>query len=310
MKNIFKVLCSITLCLMLCGCGSVKLDDGKNAIVTFDDGGITAQDLYDKLKSTYASDQIVNMIDSYLLNKKYETSTDETKYVNNAVKSAEDAASKYNIDFDTYVKYYYGVASKSAFKDYIALQYKRTLWISDYAKETVTETQINDYYKDEYVGDMTLSHILITVDGNKDTDAYNKAKEVIEKLNNGSKFEDLVKEYSEDDATKDNKGSLGKVNDGDYNDAVIDAAKELEVGKYTTSPVKSSYGYHIIYKEAQDEKKELTDEVKTTITETIAKQIANEDTFYARALIALREKNNMKFVDGDLEKIYNDVVNK
>ena len=136
------------------------------------------------------------------------------------------------------------------------------------------------------------------------------SKEVIEKLNNGSKFEDLVKEYSEDDATKDNKGSLGKVNDGDYDDAVIDAAKELEVGKYTASPVKSSYGYHIIYKEAQDEKKELTDEVKTSITETIAKQIANEDTFYAKALIALREKNNMKFVDGDLEKIYNDVINK
>lgn len=123
-----------------------------------------------------------------------------------------------------------------------------------------------------------------------------------------SEFAELRRQLR--DATKDNKGSLGKVNDGDYNDAVIDAAKELEVGKYTTSPVKSSYGYHIIYKEAQDEKKELTDEVKTTITETIAKQIANEDTFYARALIALREKNNMKFVDGDLEKIYNDVVNK
>lgn len=310
MKKLIKIFCFLSIAIMLCGCKDVKLNNGENAIVTFEDGGISAQDLYDKLKETYAEEQIVDMIDSYLLDKKYETSTEETKYINDAVKSAKKQAEQYNTDFDTYVRNFYRVNGTTGFKNYISLNYKRTLWISDYAKETVTDNQINDYYENETVGDMDLYHILITVnDETKDTDAYNKAKEVIEKLNNGEKFNDLVKEYSEDDATKDKEGSLGKINTGDYDNAVIDAAKKLEVNTYSKSPVKSTYGYHIIFKKSQDEKPKLDDETKTEIIETIAKEIANDTSFYAKAMIALREKNNMKFIDTDLEKAYNDVVN-
>lgn len=310
MKKTLKIFCFLSLALILCGCKDVKLNNGENAIVTFDDGGISAQDLYDSLKETYAQEQIVDIIDSYLLNKKYETSTEENKYVNNAVKTAKKQAEEYNTDFETYVRNYYRVNGTEGFKKYISLNYKRTLWISDYAKETVTEKQIKDYYENETVGDMDLYHILITVnDEVKDTDAYNKAKEVIEKLNDGEDFSKLVKEYSEDEATKDNEGSLGKINTGDYDNSVIDAAKKLEVNEYSKSPVKSTYGYHVILKKSQEEKPELNDETKTEIVEIIAKEIANDTSFYAKAMVALREKNNMKFIDTSLEEIYNDVVN-
>ncbi len=320
MKKTIKTLVLIGCVILLAGCGGVKLDNGENAIVSFDEGGISAQDLYDVLKETYGAENVVNLIDKYLLEKKYKTTSDETKYVNQSVDTVNEAITKYNTDFDTYVYYYYGVANKEAFKNYVALNYKRSLWIEDYGQEVVTDTQINDYYETETVGDMTLSHILITseaTDSMSDdekaeakTKALNEAKEIITKLQAGSDFAELAKEYSKDDTTASSGGSLGKVNTGDYADEVIDAAKDLEVGSYTTTPVLSSYGYHIIYKTAQDDKPELDDTLKTEIRATVGKEISSESSFYMTAMKALREKNGMKFEDAELEKSYESYIAK
>lgn len=315
MKKALKTLVLIGSVILLTGCGGVKLENGENAIVSFDEGGISAQEFYDLLKTTYGQDQIANTIDKYLLDKKYEETSNERSYIKQSVSSAKDAAEKYNTDIDTYVHYYYNVADEAAFKDYISLNYKRSLWIQDYGEETVTDTQIQEYYDTESVGDMTLSHILITstaTDSMTDDEkteakstALATAKEVISKLDEGSDFAELAKEYSKDDNTASNGGSLGKVNTGDYDDTVIDAAKALEVGSYTLTPVESQYGYHIIYKTAQEDKPELDDTLKSDIRTIIGKEIASDTAFYSTAMKALREKAGMKFEDSELETAYN-----
>lgn len=319
MKNFIKTLSLIVCVLFLTGCGGVKLDNGENAIVTFDEGGISAEDLYNKLKENYGAENIVNLIDKYLLEKLYDTTSDEKSYIKQSVNAAKEQATKYNTDLDTYVYYYYGLANEKAYKEYISLNYKRSLWIEDYAEETVTDTQIKEYYETETVGDMTLSHILITSDATDDmsddekskaeTNALNQAKEIITKLQNGDDFASLAKEYSKDDSTASKGGSLGKLNTGDYNDDFINAAKDLEVGSYSTSPVKTSYGYHIIYKTAQDDKPTLED-ATDDIRITVGKEIASDSSFYMTAMIALREKNNMTFKDSELESSYNDYIKK
>ena len=314
MKKTFLVLASI---LLLTGC-SVKLSNGENAVVTFKEGGISSNDLYKVLKDNYGAKYLMDLIDTKLLKELYKTDNNETNYINQNIKSAKKQAKELNADFDTYLSYYYGVKDEDAYRDYLSLNYKRSLWTEDYAKESVTEKQINEYYENEYVGDMEVSHILITIDANNNSSeddkkqaeekALNTAKDVIKALDKGEKFEDLAEKYSKDEDTYKKGGSLGKINVGDYTTEVVNAAKDLEVGKYTTTPVKSSYGYHIVYLKSQDKKPELNDDVTDKIKTIIGNEIAQESNFYVKALKALREKNEMKFKDTALEKEFNKLV--
>lgn len=314
-KKIFLVLACVFL---LAGCNGVKLTNGENAVVTFNEGGVSSEELYKSLKEAYGAEKLMNLIDTKLLSEKYKTDASEKAYVNQTVKTTKESAKKLNADFDLYLQYYYGLSSESKFRDYISLTYKRNLWVQDYAEEEVTEKQIQQYYDEEVVGDIEASHILITVDSKENATeeekkkaeqkAYDKAKEVIEKLKKGEDFSKLAKEYSKDSTTADKGGSLGKINTGDYADEVFEALKNLKDGSYSTSPVKSSYGYHIVYRTSQDEKAKLDDDLTKKIRTTIGKEKANKSGYSVKALKALREKNNMKFEDAELEKAFNKLI--
>ncbi len=312
MKKILLVLVCIFL---LVGCGHVKLTNGENAIVNFKDvDGISSDDLYKSLKEKEGLSTLVNLIDYKLLSNLYETTSEEKEYINSQVKSVKESAKSMNASLDLYLNYYYGVASEEAYREQLSLTYKRNLWANDYAKESVTEKQINDYYNNYYVGDIEAKHILITVDIKKDATndekteaenaAFDKAAEVISKLNAGEKFDDLVKIYSQDSTTSKKDGNLGKINVGDYDNDVFDALKALEVNKYSTTPVKSKYGYHILYKVSQDEKPELNDEIKDKIRTVVSKEVKEESNFATKALIALRQKYNMEILDSELKSEY------
>ena len=312
-----KILIFCLCALLLTGCGDVKLENGENAIVSFNNGdGITAQDLYDELKEMYGVNHLVNLIDAKLLDLEYEETTEELEYVQQIVDSVKSESGDEFID---YIEYYYGVNSEEAFEDYIRLNYRRSLWIEDYAREIVTDKQIEDYYNDVYVGDMEVSHILITSDATSDmtddekkaaeTEAYNKAKEIIEKLNNGEDFATLAKENSDDSGTASDGGVVGTVNYGmNYDEDFVDAAAALEEGKYSSTPVKTQFGYHIIYKTKQNEKESLEDS-SDTIRDIIAEESLNNNTLlYSEALEALREKYEMNIVDSDLNSDYEEYL--
>lgn len=312
-----KILIFCLCALLLTGCGDVKLENGENAIVSFNNGdGITAQDLYDELKEMYGVNYLVNLIDAKLLDLEYEETTEELEYVQQIVDSVKSESGDEFID---YIEYYYGVNSEEAFEDYIRLNYRRSLWIEDYAREIVTDKQIEDYYNDVYVGDMEVSHILITSDATSDmtddekkaaeTEAYNKAKEIIEKLNNGEDFATLAKENSDDSGTASDGGVVGTVNYGmNYDEDFVDAAAALEEGKYSSTPVKTQFGYHIIYKTKQNEKESLEDS-SDTIRDIIAEESLNNNTLlYSEALEALREKYEMNIVDSDLNSDYEEYL--
>lgn len=312
-----KILIFCLCALLLTGCRDVKLENGENAIVSFNNGdGITAQDLYDELKEMYGVNYLVNLIDAKLLDLEYEETTEELEYVQQIVDSVKSESGDEFID---YIEYYYGVNSEEAFEDYIRLNYRRSLWIEDYAREIVTDKQIEDYYNDVYVGDMEVSHILITSDATSDmtddekkaaeTEAYNKAKEIIEKLNNGEDFATLAKENSDDSGTASDGGVVGTVNYGmNYDEDFVDAAAALEESKYSSTPVKTEFGYHIIYKTKQNEKESLEDS-SDTIRDIIAEESLNNNTLlYSEALEALREKYEMNIVDSDLNSGYEEYL--
>jgi foldase protein PrsA len=309
-----KLLILLACLLLVSGCKDVKLDNGENAIVTFKEGGISSQDLYKVLKERYSGDVIADVIDSYLLNKLYETTSEEKDYVNQAKKTIKETADQYGLSYAQYIKAYFNLPNEDALNDYLSLNYKRNMWVQDYAKETVTDKQINEYYDNYYFGDIEASQILITVDVKENAtdeekaaaekEAEKTANEIITKLKNGEDFAKLAKTYSKDETSANNGGSLGKVNTGDLPKEALEALRGLKDGSYTVKAVKSSEGYHILYRTSMDAKKELNDEVKDEIRSIIGAEIEEEEGFSAKAILALREKNEMTFVDTDIEKQY------
>lgn len=327
-KKIYLFALVIISVLMICGC-SAKLKNGEEAAVSFNDGAISANDVYNLLKEKYGEDEIVDLIDTYLLEKEYGNENDgdknsknndssEAVSVNEAIEQIKSTAKSNDMEYETYIKQYYNLDSEAKLKEYLKLNYKRNKWIESYVSENISDTDVEKYYNEKIVGDMKLSHILISpnvssdvTDSEKekaDKKAKEEAQKVIKELNNGAKFSDMAKKYSADDATKNTGGSLGYINRDGYDEGFIEGAIPLKVGKYTTTPVKSTYGYHIILKQAQKKKSSLS-KVKDDIKKTIAEEKLSSDTTLSyKALEALREKYKMNIKDSSLKKAYNRAI--
>lgn len=72
-----------------------------------------------------------------------------------------------------------------------------------------------------------------------------EAKAIITKLQTGAKFEDLAKD-SKDVGSKDKGGDLGWSLPQNFVQPFAEALVKLEKGKFTTQPVQSQFGYHVI----------------------------------------------------------------
>ena len=105
-------------------------------------------------------------------------------------------------------------------------------------------------FKKEYdllqseLGDKEYNVRQIIVDNESD------ANDIIKQLNNGADFKNLAKEKSKELATKDNGGLINRwLNKSSTAKNFYDVLSNLQKGKYSTTPIKSNFGYHIIYLE-------------------------------------------------------------
>ncbi len=322
-----KILIALLILGCTAGCGKVpKLSDGKEAVVSFENTkiSISVDDLYNEIKEKYALSSLIDMIDRSILLKEYpKNDSDAKKYAEDQLTSIK----KYYVDdngkYDeksllSALSKYYGINSIDEFKEMLKLTYYRNQAVDDYAKNSITDKQIQKYYDEEFVGDISCKHILIApkttnsmTDKEKkaaEEEALKTAKEVIKKLNDGAKFDDLAKEYSNDDSNKDKGGDLGYFNKGDMVSEFETAAYALKLNKYTTTPVKTKFGYHIILKTGEKEKEAL-DKVKDTIITTLADKAKEDDnTMQINALVELRKKYGMKIEDSSLSKQYSTYI--
>ncbi|MDO4542136.1 MAG: peptidylprolyl isomerase [Bacillota bacterium] len=152
--------------------------------------------------------------------------------------------------------------------------YLVTLCRENIGKEEVPESTMTDeeaqavYDEDpDAYNTRTVSHILIMPDaGDREVEtddsgetiytdeewaaAEAKAEDIIAQLDDGSDFATLAQENSDDTASAENGGALEGAfskTDSSYVEEFTNAAFELtEVGQYSSAPVRSSYGYHII----------------------------------------------------------------
>lgn len=76
-------------------------------------------------------------------------------------------------------------------------------------------------------------------------DKLEDAQAIIAKLQGGAKFADLAKD-SKDSGSADRGGDIGWISPKAMPPAFAEAMTKQEVGKYSTVPVQTQYGYHIV----------------------------------------------------------------
>ena len=329
MKKKIFALCAIML--LASGCGKVpKLENGKEAIVTFKDGEkISIDDFYELIKNEYGLNSLISMVDKYICETEFED------YKDTASKNADALINSLKEQYGSEDKLLEalqgsGYNTIDAYKDYAYLSYLQSHAIEEYAKTKITDKEIENYYKNDAIGDMEINHILITSNVKKDAtddekkaaedEAKKKANEVIDKLNTAKKngediteaFTKLAKEYSEDDSNKDKGGALGKINYGSLSskyDELVKAAKSLKDGEYSTSVITTELGYHVILKVKTYEKDTL-ENLKDSIKETLAEKYItnNKSSIGLNALQHYRKEYKMEIQDDEMKKQYSNYI--
>ena len=249
------------------------------------------------------------MIDKEILNTIYK---DDESIEKQAANQIESLKKQYSDNWEETLKSA-GYEDEAELKEYFVLNYQRNQAIEDKVKESIKDDEINAYYKENTVGDISAKHILIKVDtdsenGLTDDEAKKKAEEIIKKLNKGEDFDTLAKENSDDTGSKEKGGDLGYFNKGDMVEEFENAAYKLKVNEYTKEPVKTTYGYHIILKTGEKDKPKLK-EVKDNIIKALTDEKLDEDkALQVTALDDLRKSYGLKFKDAKLKKNYNNYI--
>lgn len=320
MKKTLIIATTFLLIISTLGCSKeTKLEGGEKELVSFTDTklNISTNDLYEKLKDKYGINFLIDMIDTKILDKEFPDSDSINDYVNIQVNSIKNYY-KTETEFLEYINNY-GYKNEDELKEYFKLNYKRNLAIKDYLKTLVSDDDINNYYDNKITGDIETKHILIEVkttssqtEEEKRTvkeEALKKAKEAIDKLNEGKSFDEVCKEYSDDDATKNIGGLMGFINTLNLDDVSRQELTKLEVGKYSTEALETEYGYEIFMKVSEKDKPKLED-VKTHIIETLADEKLTKDSkLQYKGLEYIRDKYGFSIKDEDLQVYYENTMN-
>ena len=182
--------------------------------------------------------------------------------------------------------------------------YKRNLACIDYFKTLIPAEDIENYYNENITfGEINTKHILVQVaDGVKEKDALAKANEIIAKLNEGTSFDDVALEYA--DTVISEEVDFDSITAKTLATEYVEASKNLEKDTYTVEPVKTSFGYHIIYCVNKADKPSL-EESTNDIVEVLSADLEAQDEYIRyKALIKMREDNKLKFKDNKLAEDY------
>jgi peptidyl-prolyl cis-trans isomerase C len=138
-----------------------------------------------------------------------------------------------------------GIADDPLIQELAQRAYDRVMaeaWISINIQQQITDDMVDARYA-ELINDtsareeISARHILV--------DSMDAATDIIRRLDDGEDFATLAKALSTGPSAP-NGGNLGYFKRGDMVPSFSDAAFDLDVSKYTDTPVRSDYGWHVI----------------------------------------------------------------
>lgn len=289
------------------------LKNGEEPIVKVGKNTYTANELYEQMKDYYSVSLLLDKIDTDLLTKIY-PETDEMK---------EEVKSNAENYFSMYEQYYgyteeeflkqNGFSSYDAFIEYLTLDHRRNLYLDEYIEKNISDEEIQKYYDKNVFGDINTQHILVEVASEensdeensklKDEDAKKLAEEIITKLNDGTSWKDVQKEYKDKITFEDLSYQSWNAS---LEESFMNALKEMEDNTYSEEPVKTSYGYHIIHRIDQKEKPSLKKSKEKIIENITADKKEEDSNLLYKSLISLRNDKKIKFSDTVMKDKYED----
>jgi len=154
----------------------------------------------------------------------------------------------------------------------------------------VADQEVKQYYDDNkeaflVPAQVKASHILALFpwneDGSEETEegrdeALDKIKMIEDKLENGEDFEELARQYSDDQSTAENGGDLGYVSEGQMVEEFDKVLFSLDEGE-TSKIVETVFGFHIIKafdrkEEYYQDFKEIEEDLKTYLLDSYKSQ--------------------------------------
>jgi peptidyl-prolyl cis-trans isomerase C len=176
-----------------------------------------------------------------------------------------------------------GLAKKSEVLTQMELA-KQAILIRAYLQDFIQNNPVTDAeIQSEYdaikgrMGDKEYKprHVLVETE--------NEARAIIAKLQSGTAFEEVAKE-SRDPGSRDRGGDLGWSNPGMFVQPFSEAMVKLEKGKFTPTPVKSDFGYHVIQlDDVRTTQAPPLDEVKPQLQQRLQQQKVEKHVLDLRA---------------------------
>ena len=271
-SGIIGILLGMTIMFIL---GTTRVIDFENKIIAKTNlGEITENAIFDELKEHYTIELLLENIDQQLLEPKYSLTEEQEKEIDSQMQQILEMYSLYYGLTEQQFLTENGFKDKEEFRNYLAFDYKRNLEYLDYIDKLISEEEINKYYDEEIYGEIDTKHMLVQVSEEvTEKEAKKKAEEIIKKLNKGEDFDKVAKEYGDKIIFEElgyNGFASGLVTE------YVEASKKLGNGKYSKEPVKTEYGYHVIYRIDQKEKPTL-EEVKNEILAVLSADLEEKD---------------------------------
>ena len=276
-----KTVLSLTLAASVLALGACSGDNNKT-IATSKVGDITIADFNETSKTLTGSYVLQQMATEKVLADKYKVSDKELK------EAYDTVASQFGDNFDQALAQ--NGLTEEGFKD--------SLFIELLQDKAVKDTFDTKKYYEQMKTELKARHILVADE--------NTAKEVIEKIKGGAKFEDVAKEYSTDTGSAQKGGELGWFSVGSMVTQFNDAAYKLPLNTIS-EPVKSAFGYHIIEVTDKRDVKDIGSfkDEEANIKETMLGQLKQSGEFQTvvKDVVAkLVKEANFKTSDKNLQQ--------
>lgn len=278
----------------------------SNVVATLKGAKIEKDTIYNKLKLANGLNILINEIDKTIISDMYELTEKEEAEI-------EETAQDY---INTYAMYYgyteeeflngNGYSSYEEFLDDLRASKKMDKYWYEYLEKQLEEGAVQNYYNEnkEDLETYDSEHILVEIsDDVTDAEALALANEILTKVNEGKTFEDIEEEYG-DKIVHEELGYYGK--SSNLEQTYIDELVALEDGAYSSAPIKTSYGYHIVHKIATS----TFEELRETIIDTLSEDLLAVDSYLKyKTFIELRKEHNLKINDEELNKQYEEYCN-
>ena len=289
MKKWFAALAGVLLTFTLAACSS-------KTVATTSGGKITESQYYDSMKKTTSGKQVLQqmILDKVLEGKYGDKVTD--KAVN---KEYNKYKKQYGSSFSTVLAQ--NGMTASAFKK--SIRSNLLLRQAVIANTKITNADLKKQWK-SYEPTITVAQILVSK--KEDADAI---IEELKKDGSWDNFKKLAKEKSIDESTKNDGGKLPSFNNMDtsLDSDFKKAAFALKQGEFSQEPVKTSYGYHIIYSIKNPGKGKMADHTKELKDQIIDEKL-NDSTALQKIIAKEFKEGNVNIKDSDLKDVLSDYI--